>query len=348
MNETVALLLAQDGLTSGVIYALLSLSILLVFLVTRVLWVPAGEFVMFGALTMAFLQKGQVPGTVWLLAALGGAMALAETAHCIKSRRWRGWPRLMAFALGVPAAGIGLAYWLAPLELAIPLQALLTLALVVPMGPMLYRSAFRSLANSSVLVLLFVAVAVHYALMGLGLIFFGPEGMRTAPFVAGRFDVGFTRVSWHLVLVLAVAAVLMLALWLFFERTIWGKALRAVAINRKGARLAGIRIESAGTLAFTLAALIGALSGILIAPVTAIYYDSGFLVALRGFVGTVMGGLASFPMAVGGSIIVGVFESFASFFASAYKEAIVFALLVPILLWRSAVDRHTHEEEDEE
>jgi len=348
MTGTVALLLAQDGLTSGIIYALLALSILLVFLVTRVLWVPAGEFVMFGALTMAVLQKGQVPGTVWLLAALGGAMALSETARCIRSRRWRDWPRLMLFAVGVPAAGIGLAHWLAPLQLATPLQAMLTLALVVPMGPMLYRSAFRSLANSSVLILLFVAVAVHYALMGLGLIFFGPEGMRTAPFISGRFDAGFTRISWHLVLVIAVAASLMAALWYFFERTIWGKALRAVAINRNGARLVGIRTEAAGVMAFTIAAMIGALSGILIAPVTAIYYDSGFLIALRGFVGTVMGGLASFPMAVGGSVVVGVFESFASFFASAYKEAIVFVLLVPILLWRSAVDRHTHEDEDEE
>lgn len=348
MNATVALLLGQDGLTSGVIYALLALSILLVFLVTRVLWVPAGEFVMFGALTMAFLQKGQVPGTIWLLAALGGAMALAETAQCIKKRRWRRWPRLMAFALGVPAAGIGLAYWLAPMQLATPIQALLTLALVIPMGPMLYRSAFRSLANASVLVLLFVAVAVHYALMGLGLIFFGAEGMRTAPFIPGRIDIGFTRISWHLILVLGVAAVMLVALWQFFERTVWGKALRAVAINRNGARIVGIRTEDAGNLAFTIAAAIGGISGILIAPVTAIYYDSGFLIALRGFVGTVMGGLASFPMAVGGSVVVGLFESFASFFASAYKEAIVFVLLVPILLWRSAVDQHSHEDEDEE
>lgn len=348
MNETIALLLAQDGLTSGIIYALLALSILLVFLVTRVLWVPAGEFVMFGALTMAFLQAGKVPGTVWLLVALGGAMAIAETVRCLRSGNWRGYPRLIGFAVLTPAIGYGLAAWLAPLQPPIPVQVLLTLALTVPIGPMLYRTAFRPLANSSVLVLLFVAVAVHYALMGLGLIFFGAEGFRTAPFIPGRIDVGFTRISYHLLLVLGVAAVLMLALWLFFERTLWGKALRAVALNRQGARLVGIRTEAAGIIAFTIAALIGALSGILIAPVTPIYYDSGFLVALRGFVGTVMGGLASFPLAVLGAIVVGVFESFASFFASAFKEAIVFVLLVPILLWRSAVDRHSHEEEDEE
>ena len=70
MNTTIGLILLQDGLTTGFIYALLALSILLVFLVTRVLWVPAGEFLVFGALTLAALQQGVVPGTVWLV---GGA-----------------------------------------------------------------------------------------------------------------------------------------------------------------------------------------------------------------------------------------------------------------------------------
>jgi len=77
---------------------------------------------------------------------------------------------------------------------------------------------------------------------------------------------------------------LIVALFLFFEHTIYGKALRATAINRIGARLVGVSPLMAGKLSFTLAALIGALSGILIAPITTIYYDSGFLVGLKGFV----------------------------------------------------------------
>ena len=67
MNITIGLLLLQDGLTTGFIYALLALSILLVFLVTRVLWVPAGDFLVFGALTLAVASARQVPGTVWLV-----------------------------------------------------------------------------------------------------------------------------------------------------------------------------------------------------------------------------------------------------------------------------------------
>ncbi len=232
---------------------------------------------------------------------------------------------------------------------ALAIQVLLTLALIVPMGFMLYRVAFRPLADKSILILMFVAIAVHYTLVGLGLVFFGSEGYRTPPFITGRIDAGFTRISWQLILVIATSAVFMIGLWFFMGRTLWGKALRATAVNRFGARLAGIRTETMGALAFTIAALIGAFSGILIGPVTTLFYDSGFLISLKGFVGTVIAGMASFPVAVLGAVVVGIVESFSSFYASAFKEAIVFALLIPFLLWRSAVEPQSHEahEQDE-
>jgi branched-chain amino acid transport system permease protein len=211
------------------------------------------------------------------------------------------------------------------------------------MGFMLYRVAFRALADKSTLTLMFVAIAVHYALVGLGLLFFGSEGYRTPPFIAGRIDAGFTRISWQLVLVVATSAIVMVGLWLFIGRTLWGKALRAAAVNRFGARLVGVRTETMGALAFTISALIGTLSGVLIGPVTTLFYDSGFLIGLKGFVGTVIAGMASFPLAVLGSIVIGVVESFASFYASSFKEAIVFGLLIPFLLWRSAVEPRTLE-----
>jgi branched-subunit amino acid ABC-type transport system permease component len=77
-------------------------------------------------------------------------------------------------------------------------------------------------------------------------------------------------------------------------------------------------------LSFTLAAAIGAFSGILISPITTIYYDSGFLIGLKGFVGAIIGGLASYPVAAAGAILVGLLESYSSFWASAFKEVIVF------------------------
>ena len=136
-------------------------------------------------------------------------------------------------------------------------------------------------------------------------------------------------------------------LWLFFGTSIYGKALRATAVNRVGARLVGIRTELAGGLSFLLAAFIGALSGVLIAPITTIYYDTGFLIGLKGFVGAILGGMASYPLAAAGSIALGLLESFASFWASAFKEMIVFTLIIPVLVWLSLRSRHVEEEEEE-
>jgi branched-chain amino acid transport system permease protein len=135
------------------------------------------------------------------------------------------------------------------------------------------------------------------------------------------------------------------ALYVFFGRTLYGKALRATAINRVGARLMGISTTMAGKLSFTLAALIGAFSGVLVAPITTIYYDTGFLVGLKGFVGAIIGGLVSYPLAAAGALLVGLLESFSSFWASAFKEVIVFTLIIPVLVWRSLTTHHVEEEE---
>jgi branched-chain amino acid transport system permease protein len=93
-------------------------------------------------------------------------------------------------------------------------------------------------------------------------------------------------------------------------------------------------------------ALIGALSGVLVAPITTIYYDSGFLVGLKGFVGAIMGGLVSYPIAAAGALLVGMLEAYSSFWASSYKEVIVFTLIIPVLVWRSLTARHIEEEEE--
>ncbi len=94
-------------------------------------------------------------------------------------------------------------------------------------------------------------------------------------------------------------------LFLFFERTLTGKALRATSVNRVGARLMGIRPESTGTIAFLLASVLASISGILIGPVTTFYYDSGFLIGLKAFVGAIIGGLVSYPLAAAGAVTGG-------------------------------------------
>lgn len=348
MNGQIALLLIQDGIVNGAIYALLALAIVLVFAVTRVLFVPQGEYVTFGALSLAALQLGRTPGIVWLLGGAALVVTLVEIVSALRAHRAARIPRILGFYVAIPAVIIGLTLWLAPLKPPLLVQIALALALVVPLGPITYRLFFQPLANASVLVLLIVSVAVHFALQGFGLLFFGAEGFRVAPYSDARWELGTITVTGQTLWVLGASIALMVLLYLFFERTILGKALRATAVNRVGARLVGISANAAGTLAFTLAAFIGAVSGVLIIALTTLYYDSGFLIGLKGFVGSVVGAVVSYPLAVVGAVLVGLFESFGAFWQSAYKEAIVFSLLIPVLLWLSLSTHHIEEEEEEQ
>jgi branched-chain amino acid transport system permease protein len=220
----------------------------------------------------------------------------------------------------------------------------LTLAAVTALGPLIYRIAYQPIADASVLVLLIVSVAVHFALTGLGLWFFGAEGSRTPAFTGASFTAGGLTFSAQSLLVVVASLVLIGLLYLLFGRTLYGKALRATAVNRVGARLVGISPSFAGALTFVLAALLCAFCGVLVGPITTVYYDSGFLVSLKGFVGAIIGGLVSYPLAAAGALLVGLLESFSSFWASAFKEVIVFTLIIPVLLWRSLTSRH-HDDE---
>ena len=347
MTADIVLWLVQDGVTNGAIYALLALALLLVFAVTRVIFVPQGEFIAFAALSLGLLQTGQVPGTVYMLVGGGLLAAAFDIAVALREKAARRLPRILLVYVVVPVAMAALAWWAAPRKLDMWAQVLIVIGLVVPLGPILYRVAYQPLANASVLVLFIISMAAHYALTGLGLVFFGGEGLRSAAFSDAKFRLGVLDITAQSVWVVSASVVGMIALWLFFERTLYGKALRATAINRVGARLVGIPTELSGSLSFLVAAFIGAVSGVLIAPITTIYYDTGLMIGLKGFVGAILGGMASYPLAAAGAIAVGLLESFSSFWASALKESIVFTLIIPVLLWRSLTSRQHVEDEEE-
>ena len=147
MDLSIASILTLDGLTNGAIYALLGMGIVLVFTVTRVIFIPQGEFVAYGALTLAIFQTSKVPGTVGLL---------------------------------------------------------------------------------------------------LSLLFFGAEGFRNPSFWDVRYALGPLNLSGQTIIIFGASAALIVLLWLFFERSLYGKALRATAANRLGARLMGISTQNAG------------------------------------------------------------------------------------------------------
>ena len=223
-----------------------------------------------------------------------------------------------------------------------------SIALVVPITPLIARVALQPIADASVLVLLMASLALHFLLSGLGLLFFGPEGSRTSPLVTGSVALGDGfAVSAQVLLMIGAAVVLSALFFLMFERTVVGKALRATAVNRVGARLVGIRPARTALLAYVCASLLAGLIGVLIAPVTTMYYDSGFLIGLKAFVAAIIGGLVSYPLTAAGALAVGLVESVASFWSGALKDVIVFSLLIPVLMLRSYLAAHAEDEGEE-
>jgi branched-chain amino acid transport system permease protein len=348
MDGEIAAILAMDGIASGAIYVLIGLGFVLIFAVTRVIFVPFGDIAAFAALSLASLETGGRPGTIGLVAALALLATAIEATTLIRARNFGKLPRALLFYLALPLVPAVVVWFAGGTVLSMPLRIGLSLALVLPIAPLLDRVVFRPIADASVLLLLTVAVSLHFALSGLGLMFFGPEGVRTKPLVDAMFDVAGLVVNAQTLLVVAASIVFCGLLYLFFEFTIQGKALRATAINRTGARLVGIRPAATGTIAYLLGSLLAGISGVLIAPVTTIFYDSGFLLGLKAFVGAIIGAMASYPVTALGAVLVGLLESFSSFWLSAFKEVVVFGLLIPVLLWRSLSLVSTEEEEAEE
>ncbi len=314
---------------------MLALGLVLVFTVTRIIFIPQGELVAFAALTYAAISEGRVPPVLWLLGGLGAGAFLAGLAAQRHALGRTVLVPLLLETVVLPAAVIAVVAAVAPRHPGTVAAALLTLCIITPMAPYLYRIAFQPLAEASVLVLLIASIGVHLALVGLGLVLFGPEGYRAPPFSDAHLAVGPLDIAGQELWIVGTTVVLMVALALFFSRTLAGKALQATAMNRLGARLVGIGTTLSGRIAFVMAGATGTVSGILIAPQTTVYYDSGFLVGLKGFVAAIIAGLVSYPVAALAAILVGCVESLSSFYASALKEVVVFTVIIPVLLWRS-------------
>jgi branched-chain amino acid transport system permease protein len=327
MDQTIVLALLQDGLTTGAIYILLAVGLLIAFSVTRVIFIPQGDLMSFAALTLAAMISHRIPGTIWLLDLLCAAALVVSLA--------RGRIRAV-LPYGVAPALLTLAIWAATRYGApTPVTMLLALTVVTALGPLLYRFAYEPLGEVTLLPLLIVSMALHFVLIGIGLYCFGAEGVSTPSITDASFDAGPIEVSGQSLCVGLVCLVMVGALRWFFVRTLYGKALRAAASDRLGARLIGVDHALSGRAAFALASFAAAVSGVLIAPITPLSYDTGFEIGLKGFVAAVIGGLASYPLAAAGALVVGLLESFSGFWASEYRNIIVFSLLIPVLIWLS-------------
>lgn len=342
------LFLTSKGLISGAIYALMALGIVVLYSVTGVINVAQGEFVMLAALSAVSLGAAETPGTLYLVMAGLVAWALFDLVLEIRERRWGRAIFRPLTLLAIATLLWALVPQLAALGLPYGAQLLLAVALTTLLGPICYRLIVQPLPRASVLVFFILTIGLHLALSGLGLYFWGPDAYGLDPIQAGTLRLGRVPIQIQGLWVLGVAAAVMLALYLFFAFTLYGKALRAAAVNRLGARLSGIGVVQAGRVSFTISVFLSALAGVLITPITKMVYDLGFTLGLKGFIGAVLGGLVNPALAAVGGLFVGVAEQYGAFYiSSAYKDVLVFLLLIPILLLRSLQHQEFEEHVDD-
>jgi branched-chain amino acid transport system permease protein len=307
--------LILDGLRGGAIYALIALGFVTVFNVTGVINFAQGGFVMLGAMLCVSFYD---------LEALAGL---------------------------APALRLGL-------------SALLSIATVGGIGAAMERATIHPARRAPPLTLIIITVGVYTVMWGTALLIWGADPYQLPAFAtlaqqdqilrfgkivqqdASYWVLGASTVPEEAeflgVMVKAqslwiwgTTAVILAALATFFDRTLLGKAVRACAVNRRAAQLMGISPGRMSLLAFVLAAALGAVGGIVLAPATTPMYDMGLKLGLKGFVAAIVGGLVSTPGAVVGGLLLGVLENLGAGVTKAgLKDIFAFIVLVLILLFR--------------
>ena len=230
------------------------------------------------------------------------------------------------------------------LPLSPPLKLMLAVFLAVVgttlVGIILERVAIYPARRAPIVALIIITIGATITTRAMALIVWGTRPYFVPAFTTLEMEditlrFGGLIVKAQSFWIWGTVAVVLGALAFFFERTIMGKALRACAVNRKAAQLMGINPSRMSLLAFSLAAALGAIGGMVMAPATRPMYDMGLMLGLKGFVAAIMGGLVSSPGAVVGGLVLGVAENIgAGVTSSGYKDIIVFVILILILLFR--------------
>ena len=183
---------------------------------------------------------------------------------------------------------------------------------------------------------LIVTLGAAFIARGGAMVIFGKEPLALPSFSGERpvrwGDVTIDTQSFWILGTLAIASG---SLWWFFNRTYAGKAMRACADNPTGARLVGIDLGRMATVTFVTSALLGAIAGVVVAPLNFVTYDEGLGIGIKGFIAAIFGGLGSYPGAVLGGLILGLGESLgAAYLSSQFKDAIAFVGLLIVLMVR--------------
>jgi len=219
----------------------------------------------------------------------------------------------------------------------LPLPVALALAILVPaiVGILVEKLAIEPVKGAETVTLIIITIGASLVIRGLIQVWLG-KNTFSLPAFSGDEPIqilGATLLPQSL-WVLGVTAIVVGALWYFFNRTLQGKAMLATSYNRTAAELVGINTSWVLFMSFAMSAALGALGGILVTPITLTSYDVGIMLGLKGFVAAVVGGLGNGLGAVLGGLLVGILEAMgAGYISSNYKDAIPFVLILFILFF---------------
>jgi branched-chain amino acid transport system permease protein len=222
--------------------------------------------------------------------------------------------------------------------LQLPILAAVVFAVIgtTAVGMLFERLAIRPLKNATPLSLVIITIGASILIRGAVMLTFGKD-TKVLPAFSGNTPIeiaGATLLPQH-IWIFAVTLLVIVGSRLFFNHTITGKAMRACSFNRKAANLVGISVGRMVLLSFVISSALGALAGVIIAPLTMTAYDVGVMLGLKGFCAAIMGGMGSGLGTVLGGLILGILESLgAGLISSGYKDAISFLILLLILFVR--------------
>ncbi|MFV0384900.1 branched-chain amino acid ABC transporter permease [Paracoccus sp. (in: a-proteobacteria)] len=216
-----------------------------------------------------------------------------------------------------------------PLALAAVLAILITAAI----GVALNKLAIEPARGAPVVSLIIITIGASILIRGAAQLVFDKQ-LHRFPAFSGDQPIrvmGATILPQSLWVIFG-ALVVFTGLWLFFTRTLTGKAVLATANNRIAAQLVGINTNWVMTLSFGLSAAIGALAGVLVTPITLVSYDVGVGLALKGFAAAMLGGMGNPKGALVGGLLLGLLEALtAGYLSSQYKDAVAFIVILAVL-----------------
>ncbi|KRC61114.1 hypothetical protein ASE14_09260 [Agromyces sp. Root81] len=221
--------------------------------------------------------------------------------------------------------------------LPLPVAILIALVTVTLASVLIERLVISRVKNLTTLVSIILTLGVSTLLQAIMLLIWGAEAKRLPAFPGSDLTLGGVSIRSQELWMLGALVVVGGGILLFYEKTRWGKALRASAEQPVAARIVGISPAIASMLAFAIAGFAGAAAGVVSSPIYLSIWSGGLLLGLKGFVAAVLGGLVSFRAAIVGALLLGIIESYvAGYVASGWKDAVAFFILIIVLIIRPA------------